>query len=1568
MYQFFIKNYMKNGSFQSQESLVYSVPIQDETMSFSDPSIKSEMGKAGSFEFSVHPTHPLYDCWRQMRTIIRIEYDGDTIFRGRVITVDNTPLTGERKIHAEGDLAFFLDSQQEGVKDDDRPEVSVYTYLQQIIGEHNSQMGNDNDKKILLGMVPGRSGYSELPMDQQVVVDEDGRKYGSSSWQNTMSALEQLQKTFGGVFRTRYQNGTVYLDWLENYFSNSVNTQVIEVSENVVTVSNSSEVENIFTYLIPVGSLEGEDLYLPEMKLAVADIIGGYSDEVLNSGYHMKQDYLDALDTYGPIVKVEQFRNADTEEKLRRYAYDFIRHNFLGGVHSFTITAIDMHHLDGGIQKILIGDRVSIRYPTGQMLPNGQSAMAVSTFTATSINYHPHDPEQNEYVIGIPESQMSKEYGITKSKKSSISSASGSNANAFSSGISSAFDQFNTPEEFPELVQEVKSYDDLAWTVVQNMVPEPGCWYDQSRYNQALSSYPTANSKFQVELICHDLIKNHMATGEFGSVSIGPLTVSASNRAGSTNAWANPRASSGVTVTPEINGILPGIKEMVEIVLGGYLAYIKNHPDFLSQEVPSAILEVLGGNGLTIFSSSLGDLRLPEGWDISGQGSFDISGLLSGGGSGVLTSVLNSLGITVPANGILSKENMKKLLNNVKGLSPFLDSVTGVFDPQKLLNKLPESIRKGITNGELTKKASDWLLTKFPILKSILGQGQTQLTMQNLSDFIGNVPLLAPDKIATVSSNSGTVSSASVGTGSGISVDQNGIQIRPILIHFLDENGVVTYESITQLMPKLKTGFVMENGAVANPPMLTRNGTNYLIKRFPELGGLVDATGRIRLNSINAYIQSKIASGELKNTSNSTAVIDANTGEVKASEVALGKDAEATPTVTVGQTGITLRSAMYSLLDNNTGTVTYDSLTHVMPKLVKGWVYSGGVRTDTLSESGANYLVQRFPELSVLRDSNGRFTLNALTAYILNKKESGDKESASSASVTIDANSGEVKATELALGSDAEANPTVKADGEDGSVKLGNGTTDKVSLNGWDGIQHLGKDANGNWLIQMNEPIEYTDSSGVSHTVPAGTIGAKDFHLDEIPSFKTKFAVIDQLVAGKATIGQLNAAEARITTLETDTVKANELYVQDGAYVGYLKADTGIISNGPIRASNWIYCGSLSASTGINTTGAVSLSDDDGNNYTDFRIATVKFGDSSSYKIMSPQSFKIGLKADENDNGTISISFVDDPQGTQKTANFKIAATKKYKDDVAASYISGWDAARAKVVAPEESTSSDTITVGIPASTVNQASSYDFTVSVDNNYAYIKKYGLNTVVARVENPAYTNGWDAARAKVVAPSQNTSSNTMTVGIPGSTVNQASSYDFTVSVDNDYAYIKKYGLNTVVARVENPAYANGRNSVTVSAANIIRTKSDVYNSNTHNTFIYVKAAASNGNESGEKYFQVSGDNAYNDGYDNAIDSISFQKSELRDNSYVGWTDVQNSDSIWVDSAHPIYTVLLEYFNRATNSWVQKFIDLGHKFLLAANRPRQWKYYDDSSQTWYNLSLNGEHYVSLYYVNPS
>ena len=202
MYGIYIKNYLdSNGTPQTNEILLYSIPISDFDSGSGyvliDPVVKNEMGKTGTLEFGMAPNHPYYNRLMQMKTIMRVDYDGTCIFRGRVLTIDTSPLTGERKVHLEGDLAFLMDSIQPGVKEEERPEVSVLTYIQSLLQEHNNQMAeeNSNDKKIFPGELPGQ--YSASIDDTQKIVVNGNLNFGSNSWGSTMSALESLTKEYG---------------------------------------------------------------------------------------------------------------------------------------------------------------------------------------------------------------------------------------------------------------------------------------------------------------------------------------------------------------------------------------------------------------------------------------------------------------------------------------------------------------------------------------------------------------------------------------------------------------------------------------------------------------------------------------------------------------------------------------------------------------------------------------------------------------------------------------------------------------------------------------------------------------------------------------------------------------------------------------------------------------------------------------------------------------------------------------------------------------------------------------------------------------------------------------------------------------------------------------------------------------------------------------------------------------------------------------------------------------------------------------------------------------------------
>ena len=428
LYDIWIKNYQSSsGTLVTQDTLMFSVPLNysaNPDNVLINPVVKTEMGKTGTLEFSLYPNHPMYSCWNQLKTILRVDYDGDCLFRGRVLTIDVSPMTGEKKIHCEGDLAFLMDSIQEAVKEEERTEISLLTYLTNLIDEHNRQMRSDGDidKIFTLGEVPGH--YSDsINAAQKVFIPEATKKYGEASYQQTMQRLESLQKEYGGFFRTRFANGVCYLDWLDYAYRYEVNGQAIALGENLIDISSSTEVDQIFTALIPLGKKQGNDVTIKEYRtdihgennrILVPQIVSLFTDEELNKGYHAKSDYQNAVAQYGIIYKTQNFPNADTPEKLWEYATDWIRENYAGGVSTFNLTALDMHHEDGAVRKYLAGDRVIIRYPDTNNPSGGTIQKTLTLLTAQYILYN---PEKNTYTAGIVNNQLNRTYGISKKGK-----------------------------------------------------------------------------------------------------------------------------------------------------------------------------------------------------------------------------------------------------------------------------------------------------------------------------------------------------------------------------------------------------------------------------------------------------------------------------------------------------------------------------------------------------------------------------------------------------------------------------------------------------------------------------------------------------------------------------------------------------------------------------------------------------------------------------------------------------------------------------------------------------------------------------------------------------------------------------------------------------------------------------------------------------------------------------------------------------------------------------------------------------------------------------------------------
>lgn len=134
--------------------------------------------------------------------------------------------------------------------------------------------------------------------------------------------------------------------------------------------------------------------------------------------------------------------------------------------------------------------------------------------------------------------------------------------------------------------------------------------------------------------------------------------------------------------------------------------------------------------------------------------------------------------------------------------------------------------------------------------------------------------------------------------------------------------------------------------------------------------------------------------------------------------------------------------------------------------------------------------------------------------------------------------------------------------------------TKELTGQGSQGEILVGYDLTGtedNWRVKLNIPIQYTDKDGQTVTTD-GFVSASDFNLEEIPSFKTKLAVVDVLVAGKVDAVDIEADLAYIRDLRSDQIVADTYVRAENGYFDGIYTQGISVNNG----GNYRYVGDAS--------------------------------------------------------------------------------------------------------------------------------------------------------------------------------------------------------------------------------------------------------------------------------------------------------------------------------------------------------------------------------------------------------
>lgn len=177
-----------------------------DTKKLISPTLTREVGKAGSFEFTLPLGNVAHSALQKLRTTVEVEQDGVAIWQGRPMSHDQDFLV-RQKVYCEGEMAYLNDS---GAAPYSAKNVSFSQFLDWICANHNAQVD------AFKAFTPGK-----VQMDTPMVVPYiDGLKVEQSGYHydddDDYTYHWEIQNPLGGnsLFYEETESGTAScLSW-----------------------------------------------------------------------------------------------------------------------------------------------------------------------------------------------------------------------------------------------------------------------------------------------------------------------------------------------------------------------------------------------------------------------------------------------------------------------------------------------------------------------------------------------------------------------------------------------------------------------------------------------------------------------------------------------------------------------------------------------------------------------------------------------------------------------------------------------------------------------------------------------------------------------------------------------------------------------------------------------------------------------------------------------------------------------------------------------------------------------------------------------------------------------------------------------------------------------------------------------------------------------------------------------------------------------------------------------------------------------------------------------------------
>ena len=423
-----------------------------------NPQVDLAVNAAGTFTFTMYPSHPCYELTDNTKSIVQIVKDGEAepLFRGRVLSTE-LGFYNEKKVICEGELAFLCDTIQQNYDySEGESRKTIHELLSFFIQRHNEKAGIDNIHSFKIGIVNVTDGDNSNTDNLISAAD--------STFLNTYESIQQkLIERYGGYLYIRHEEDGNYIDYLS---SPSVTcSQKIELGENLLSFKKNIEADSLVTAVIPLGKERmdgGEEgsgsrhniggwnasQSITDSKdiFQVTGKVGG-TTTYLNCLYSQS-----AVEKYGWIEKVLIFDDVVLPGTLVRYGESHLKS--MGKALSIELTAADLSGVNTEIDRFKIAQYVRVNSKPHNL----ENAL----YVVSKLSLNLTDPTANKICLGTETATITGQISNSVSTISS-SGTGGGGGNYDESGSASA--ALKSAKEYTDTrcadtLQSAKNYTD----------------------------------------------------------------------------------------------------------------------------------------------------------------------------------------------------------------------------------------------------------------------------------------------------------------------------------------------------------------------------------------------------------------------------------------------------------------------------------------------------------------------------------------------------------------------------------------------------------------------------------------------------------------------------------------------------------------------------------------------------------------------------------------------------------------------------------------------------------------------------------------------------------------------------------------------------------------------------------------------------------------------------------------------------------------------------------------------------------------------------------------------------